>query len=87
LATNALKHAFSDGKKGIVRINADHVAEKESELTVSDNGIGFRKDLDWKQPQSLGLRLISLMVEQLHGTWEITNNQGTETTIRWPLHT
>lgn len=86
LATNAMKHAFLSRPDGILRIKTDYYKEKEIVLKVSDNGIGFPADMDWKNSRSLGLRLISLMVEQLHGTWGIKNNQGTEITIRWPIH-
>ena len=85
LVTNALKHAFVDGQNGMVRITAGYTEESVVKLTVSDNGTGFSKDLDWKKSKSLGLRLISLMVDQLHGNMNIKNNQGADITIKWPV--
>jgi two-component system, sensor histidine kinase PdtaS len=85
LATNALKHAFADGQNGMVRITAGYTNQSEVELTVSDNGTGFSEELDWKKSKSLGLRLISLMVDQLHGNMNIRNNHGAEIAIKWPV--
>jgi PAS domain S-box-containing protein len=85
LVTNALKHAFADGQNGVVRITAGYTKEREVELMVSDNGTGFSEELDWKKSKSLGLRLISLMVDQLHGIMNIRNNHGAEIAIKWPV--
>jgi PAS domain S-box-containing protein len=87
LATNAIKHAFANGQNGVVRINAKYVEDNKIELTVSDNGVGFSEELDWIKSKSLGLRLISLLVDQLHGTLDIKNLHGTQATIRWPIQT
>lgn len=84
LATNSLKHAFQDGKGGSVRISADALSDDTIELRVGDDGVGFPDDLDWRKSKTLGLRLISLMVDQLHGSWEMRNDPGTEIIIRWP---
>jgi PAS domain S-box-containing protein len=85
LATNALKHAFDSGQNGVVRITARYTEESEVELTVSDNGIGLSEELDWKKSKSLGFRLISLLVDQLHGIMDIRNDPGTEIAIKWPV--
>jgi two-component sensor histidine kinase len=85
LATNVLKHGFTEGQKGVVRITAEYSEDNEIELMVSDNGIGFPEALDWEKSKSLGLRLISLMVDQLHGTLDIRNNHGAQITFRCPL--
>lgn len=85
LATNAIKHAFIDGQNGVVRINAKYIEDNKIELMVSDNGIGFSEGLDWIKSKSLGLRLISLLADQLHGTLDIKNLHGAQAVIRWPL--
>jgi PAS domain S-box-containing protein len=85
LVTNALKHAFNSGQNGVVRITAGYTKKGEVELTVSDNGTGFSEELDWKKSKSLGVRLISLMVDQLHGIMDIRNHHGAEIAIKWPV--
>ncbi|GJQ58334.1 MAG: HAMP domain-containing protein [Candidatus Scalindua sp. AMX11] len=48
------------------------------ELIVSDNGTGIPKDLDYRNTQSLGLRLITNLSEnQLLGTVELKRSEGT----------
>jgi PAS domain S-box-containing protein len=85
LVTNSLKHAFANGQNGMMRITAGYTKESEVALTVSDNGTGFSEDLSWKKSKSLGFRLISLMVDQLHGNMIIRNNPGAEIAIKWPV--
>ena len=41
LVTNALKHAFPSGREGTVRIDAHLIGDREVEVKVSDNGVGF----------------------------------------------
>ena len=42
---NAIKYAFPDGRKGIVRINLHYEDAENLVLTISDNGIGLAKIL------------------------------------------
>ena len=63
LVTNAYKYAFSDGRPGHI-----HVALKVQdtiELSVTDNGIGFK---DSQTPEGLGSRIIALLTQQLGGS-------------------
>jgi two-component sensor histidine kinase len=48
---------------------------------VGDNGLGLPDDLDFRSTESLGLRLVSKLVEQLEGTIEIDRCKGTRFTI------
>jgi two-component sensor histidine kinase len=45
---------------------------------VSDNGVGFPEDLDFRDTGSLGLQLVNTLVEQLEGTIELDRSGGTE---------
>lgn len=67
LVTNALKHAFTDGRLGKVSITLTRHAH-ELQLFVQDNGIGFSPDLDWQNCPTLGLRLVRLLARQLDAT-------------------
>jgi two-component sensor histidine kinase len=42
-------------------------------------------DLDGNQGESLGLRLIRALTEQLQGTLVVTHDQGTCVTLRFPV--
>jgi two-component sensor histidine kinase len=48
---------------------------------VSDNGIGFPPSIDFRHTESLGLRLVHTLTEQLDGTIECHSNGGTTVTI------
>lgn len=49
-------------------------------LVVSDNGLGFPENIDFKNTSSLGLQLVNILVEQLEGAIELEN--GAETTFK-----
>lgn len=63
LVTNAFKHAFPTGE-GEVTINLI-AKEEDIELEVKDNGIGLPDNLNIEQTNSLGLRLVRLLAQQL----------------------
>ena len=54
-------------------------------LSVSDNGIGIPKSLDIENLDSLGLHLVTSLVEQLDGKLEIKRNNGTEFAIKFTV--
>jgi len=77
LISNSLKYAFPAGKEGEICIdlyrNNNHFI-----LTVSDNGIGFPKDLDFHNTASLGLQIVTALTNQLEGMIELNRDRGTE---------
>lgn len=77
LVTNAFKHAFPQ-REGEVTINLTTNEEESIKLEVRDNGIGLPPDLDWEKNNSLGLRLVRLLSQQLDAEIEVNaNNKGT----------
>jgi len=76
LVTNSLKHAFPPGKSGEIDIKF-HTLDDKYQLEVKDNGIGFPKDIDYKNTGSLGLRLVTSLTEQIDGEIEFKNTSGT----------
>jgi len=83
LASNALKHAFPHGKTGTLSVLVRE-EEKILSLAVKDDGAGLPADLDWKNTESLGLRLVISLVEQLDGTIRLDRNHGTAFFITVP---
>jgi PAS domain S-box-containing protein len=67
LISNALKYAFpgNDGGTVTVRLRA---LEHAVELSVNDDGVGLPAGLDVHTNNSLGLKLVNMLVEQLGGT-------------------
>jgi PAS domain S-box-containing protein len=80
LISNSLKYAFPEGRKGEIFIS---VKKEDHTLTIlfRDTGIGIPADLDWRNTQSLGLRLVITLVEQMTGTVELDRSSGTQFTL------
>jgi PAS domain S-box-containing protein len=97
LISNSLKHAFPDRKKGEIKIKLlkEEPTELENEgsqststnftLTISDNGIGIPENFDIKNLDSLGMQLVTSLVDQLDGELELKRKNGTEFTIRFTV--
>ena len=85
LVSNALKHAFPDGAHGEIAIelqaNDDIVT-----LRVSDDGVGFPEEIDFRNTESIGLQLVSALTDQLEGTIELRGKPGTEFKIAFPAN-
>ena len=85
LLTNSVKYAFRDfnsenKKKKIIEIKL----KKESGqllFEVSDNGVGLPKDFDIQKSESLGLKLVSNLAQQVQGELKIRTDLGTAFTI------
>ena len=77
LVSNSLKHAFPDGLEGQIFIDFHRIDHHGLILMVSDNGVGFPQTLDFSNTQSLGLQLVTTLVEQLEGRIELDRDKGT----------
>ncbi|WP_135606435.1 PAS domain S-box protein [Methanococcoides sp. NM1] len=80
LVTNSLKHAFQ-GMPGKISIDLKHGDENRFILIVTDNGIGFPEEIDYKNSTSLGLQLLKTLVDQIGGTIVMDRTSGTAFTI------
>lgn len=86
LISNAFKHAFIGTNKGTIHITLYKTNQFEAVLEVRDNGVGLSPGLDLENPPSLGLRLIlGLLRHQLKGTLDVSVENGTAFSLRWPL--
>ncbi len=79
LVTNSIKYAFLE-KEGLISISFTKESEN-LQLVVSDNGIGLPEHLLHKEPDSLGISLVKMLVDQLNGNLRINNTNGTIFTI------
>lgn len=68
ILTNAYKHAFKGRDKGIILIK---ISEKKNEILikVEDNGVGISSDR--KNIKSLGLNIVEILTQQLHGKHKV----------------
>ena len=97
LVSNSLKYAFPDRKAGEIQIklfseetgnepdNKEELTGKDTRYTlvVSDNGVGIPGNIDFENPDTLGLQLVSILVDQLDGEMDLGRDHGTEFTIRF----
>lgn len=77
LMTNSLRHAFPDNRKGIISINLTNDGQNKNILEYSDNGVGVPDGFDFRNQNTLGLKLIHSIVEmQMMGKVIYKNNNG-----------
>ncbi|TAL37473.1 MAG: PAS domain S-box protein [Spirochaetes bacterium] len=83
LITNALKHAFPDGTHGAIVISMTRDGGGTNRLSIRDDGAGMPETVDPETANSLGLRLVRMITQQIHGTLKIVRDGGTEIVIRF----
>jgi two-component sensor histidine kinase len=76
LVSNSLKYGFQEQQKGEITIEFE-AKNKNYQLTVGDNGIGFPKYLDFRNVESLGLQLVRLLCKKINATIELDRSKGT----------
>ncbi|NYB53092.1 MAG: PAS domain S-box protein [Methanobacteriaceae archaeon] len=76
LISNTLKHAFPDNSPGEITVKL-HKKGDMFHLMVADNGVGLPEGLDFKKSHSLGMRLVNTLVDQINGTIELDQTEGT----------
>jgi PAS domain S-box-containing protein len=86
IATNAVKHGFSTREEAIFSIQMQKDRENRwYELTLSNTGNPFPDEISIDNSDTLGLRLISALVDQIHGTLELQKKPHPTFTIRFPV--
>jgi two-component sensor histidine kinase len=86
LISNAVKYAYPERKGGPIDIRFRDLSNGLFELSVADQGIGFPENFDWLKSDSLGLRLVHLLSEQLHGEIVMESNHGVKFTVTFKDH-
>jgi PAS domain S-box-containing protein len=87
LISNSLKYAFPAGRKGEITVSLKK-QDDELELIVQDDGVGIPDKLDWKNSNTLGLKLVKTLAEnQLDGSINMENKDGTKFIIKFNIET
>lgn len=82
LLTNSLKYAFPNGKKGIIKLSLESLADGNLNLKVSDNGVG--KTLSsLPKGTGFGTQLVDLLTRQIDGNLVQEVNDGTMISINF----
>jgi PAS domain S-box-containing protein len=82
LVSNALEHAFPQGRSGSVRI-AFRGEAADYELTVADDGVGLSEGKLAAKPGSLGLKVVQALTRQLRGRLDVQSLPGAAFTIHF----
>ena len=93
LISNAMKYAFPGNMGGTLWISlhssCSAVSSQENnvfELVVGNDGVKLPKLLDLSSAKTLGFQLVNILIQQLQGQIEVSQNQGIEFKIRfWEL--
>ena len=86
LVSNALKHAFPEGRMGAITVQLGPEPEGMLRLEVSDTGVGLPPDFESRRGKSLGIQLVFNLARQLRGTVEVqpAPSPGARVAIRFP---
>jgi len=82
LLTDAMKYAFAGKTEGTLHIKLID-SQKKVTLTIQDDGNGLPEGFNITKSTGFGLMLINILCEQLEGTFQITNKNGTKSTLEF----
>lgn len=83
LVSNVCAHAFPKGGRGEIEIRYARQGEHDV-LTVADTGVGFPPGFDIRRTDTLGLRLVQMLAQQLGGEVETLPGSGVRIQARFP---
>lgn len=82
--TNSIKYAFPGNAYGEIHIELKRIENGLVSLSVKDNGIGLPTDWEKKQNNSLGLKLMKGLSEDIYGYFSIERMNGTVIKVKFP---
>ncbi len=83
LVTNSLKYAFTDGRKGKIRIKFYKSKKNVYYFSLNDNGIGLPVGFDINKTKTFGLSLVNDLVSQLEGVIQIKSDINRGTSVKF----
>ena len=84
LVTNALKHAFSGGGQGTVRVGFLKLPNGDLQLEVADDGVGLPEGSDVNSMTSMGMTIVRTLSDQIGGDLSVASPPGTRFTLTFP---
>jgi len=76
IVTNAIKHGFTDNRKGEIIITMKKHKNSYFYLEISNNGVDMPAEIDYKKADSTGMELIRILIVQLSAEVEIIKENG-----------
>jgi two-component sensor histidine kinase len=86
LCQNAIEHGLAD-RSGQVRVTPTTIGCR-LRVEITDDGRGLPEGFDWHHSRSLGLSIVSTLVEEMEGSFEIgprTDGPGTMAVVEVPI--
>ncbi|MGB0895828.1 MAG: sensor histidine kinase [Flavobacteriaceae bacterium] len=78
IITNSLKYGIGGDQTGTIVFKMFKKDDKNYDILIGDDGIGYNEEISQIKPKTLGLKLINRLITQLHGSIEkVKNNDGT----------
>lgn len=85
LISNSFKHAFSNKDKGMISISLIKESENDFLLSVMDDGVGIDNNFNPQTANSLGMRIVFKLIQQIEGDLSYDFSEGTKYDIRFKL--
>ncbi|ODM41460.1 sensor histidine kinase [Cereibacter johrii] len=82
LLTNAVKHAFPDGRPGRIRVSLHRVGADTARLEIADDGVGLPAGAD---PKPSGLAIVEALVAQADAVLERRDEGGACFRLTFPI--
>jgi PAS domain S-box-containing protein len=87
LVTNALKHAFPDGRRGTIHVELSRHSKAELEVVVGNDGAPIPSTFSMGTGETLGVQLVSLLAQQMQGSVVLEREPLTRFRVRFPYPT
>ena len=85
IMTNAFKHAFVGRERGEITVQMAMEEGDLCDLSIADDGNGLPARVDPEKPDSMGMKLIALLAEQLDGQMDMQTGEGSVFHLRFPI--
>jgi two-component sensor histidine kinase len=85
LISNAFKYAFAHKDEGTISIKLKQIEEQAFLLEVGDNGIGLPDESILKKSDTLGMKIVSRLVQQIDGTLKYNRDNGAKFIISFNI--
>ncbi len=83
LVSNSLKHGFPGERSGSLGLDLRRLNGDGYMLRVKDDGVGFPETLDFRKTETLGMQIVSTLVDQIEGRLELERGSGTGFTLEF----
>ena len=84
LILNSIEHGFKDRNRGTIGLRTE-ITDEEYIIELYDDGIGLPVDFSVEKAKSLGLQIITTLVQDdIGGSFEMKNDHGTRCILRIP---